>query len=235
MFNSIRSAVGAIAIAAAFALAAPAQATTISKQNASDTFDGGGRLAVKVKGGPHTVSALAGGFRVTDGASDFIAWCLDIATTLKLPSTYMQTANPFSASTGVLSASTRSSIGRLFGTGYSTLDLNSNIESAGFQLALWEILYETSGAFDLTAGTFYQSRSGSARDEAESFANSLLAGLDGPVTQSYRLTFWESVPDNMGKRSQNLVSVEAIPLPAAGWMLIAGIGALAGMRRMRRA
>lgn len=234
MFNIFRGALGATAVLACLAFGAPSHAITLSKQNASDTFDGGGRLAVTLKGGPRDVSALAGGFRVTDGAENFIAWCLDIATNLSLPSDYTTTTTPFAASIGAFSDTVTSNIQKLFDTSYSTLDLDGNKQSGAFQLALWEILYETSGTFDLTAGTFYQSRTGTAQDHAETIANGFLAGLDGPVTQRYRLTFWESIGGDGAKRSQNLVSVEPIPLPAAAWMLIAGVGALAGTRRFGR-
>lgn len=234
MFNIFRGALGVTAVLGCLAVAAPSEAITLTKQNAADTFDGGGRLSVTLKGGPRDVSALAGGFRVTDGAENFIAWCLDIATNLSLPSDYNTTSTPFSASIGAFSATVTSNIQKLFDTTYSTLDLDSNKQSGAFQLALWEILYETSGTFDLTSGTFYQSRTGTAQDHAESLANGYLAGLNGPVTQRYRLTFWESVAGDNGKRSQNLVSVEPVPLPAAAWMLIAGIGALAGARRFGR-
>lgn len=234
MFNILRGALGATAVLSCLAVAAPSEAVTLTKQNAADTFDGGGRLSVTLKGGPRDVSALAGGFRVTDGAENFIAWCLDIATNLSLPSDYSTTSTPFLASIGAFSATVTSNIQKLFDTSYSTLDLDSNKQSGAFQLALWEILYETSGTFDLTAGTFYQSRTGTAQDHAEGLANSFLTGLNGPVTQRYRLTFWESDAGDNEQRSQNLVSVEPVPLPAAAWMLIAGVGALAGARRFGR-
>lgn len=232
IFKSIRCALGAAALLTASA-AAPAYAMTLSAQNGSDIFDGGGNLGVTVEGGPRDVDARAGGFRVTDGVDDFLAWCLDIATNLSLPSDYLETDTPFADSIGTLSATILSNIESLFETAYSTLDVMDNQQSAGFQLALWEILYETSGDLDLTTGSFQQTRDGTAQDGAEAFANGFLDGLGGPITQGYDLTFWESVDTGSG-RSQNLVSVTAVPLPAAGLLLLAGLGAIAGASRSRR-
>jgi hypothetical protein len=116
----------------------------------------------------------------------FTAWCVDIATYLQLSSLYTITDTPF---TGNVFSSTRlSNIEALFETGFSTLDLTKNAQSAGFQLALWEVLYENS-SFNLTNGNF-GATSGNA--SAIAVGQALLAGLGGPITQSYKLTFLES-------------------------------------------
>ena len=184
------------------------------------------------------MNARAGGFSLkATPLGDFVAWCVDIAANLSLPNPYAKTDTPFALSGDDISSKV-STIENLFETSYSTLDLTSNVQSAGFQLALWEILYETSGSFDLdgdpangTRGSFYQTRTGGSQSAAESFANGLLAGLGGPIEQNYKLTFLQSIPDAQGQRSQNLVTVTAVPLPAAGFLLVAGLAGLAMVRR----
>ena len=81
------------------------------------------------------------------------------------------------------------------------------------------------------AGTFFQTWTGTGPTAAEVVANSLLAGLGGPITQNYELTFLQSIADENDTRSQNLVTVTAVPLPAAAFLLAAGIAGLGMVRR----
>jgi hypothetical protein len=236
----------AAAVAFAIGLAAPASAGTVlyladkfdGDSGTTSVFNGNGNTAVRVEGGPRSVNALAGGFALSDSIADFVAWCLDIGNNLHIPATgtaYHQTATPFSNTTGTLAAPQLDTVRALFETSYATLDLASDAQSAGFQLALWEILYETSGTFDLTAGSFRQTRSTEAANAANAAANDLLAALGGPITQRYRLTFFESGMNGQGKQlSQNLVTVSEVPLPAAGVLLLAGLGGLAALKRRRK-
>lgn len=220
------------AVLAIGASAASATPVTLQAQNSSDIFNGGGAANVTLIDNSVVRNVAAGGFRVTDGASNFIAWCVDLANNLSLPSKYTVTDTPFKNTTGSFSASVQANLQKLFNTSYSTLDLNNNAQSAGFQLAMWEIVNENRSTLTLNAGTLrWSGGSAAARDAANKF----LSQLNGPVTQQYELTFFESGKDKFGRQlSQNLVTVAPIPLPAAVWLLGGGLVLMAGVARRRR-
>lgn len=226
----------------AFTLSANvASAATIEldKQGAN-VFGSNGWTAVTITStsnpavGPMAVAAggfaLKGDLDGKPGVELFDAFCLDISTYLRLPSLYMISGSPFASDP--LTALQLSNIGKLFNTAYKGLDLTNATQNAGFQLALWEIVNEAAGnSYALGSGNF--SATGSAA--ANSMADTFLAGLSGAATQKYRMTFLESADPRAkdGHYSQNLVTVSPVPLPAAGLMLMAGLGGLGLMRRRR--
>ncbi len=135
-------------------LALPASAGTVlykadkfdGDADTSDIFNGNGNTIVTLKGGPRIVTAHAGGFALTDKITDFVAWCLDIGNTLSIPGSgtpYHETSDPFTQTTGAIDGDRLGRIENLFETSYAGLDLTNDAQSAGFQLALWELLYET--------------------------------------------------------------------------------------------
>ncbi|MFD1694342.1 VPLPA-CTERM sorting domain-containing protein [Roseibium aestuarii] len=215
------------------ASAASAAPVTLTKQS-SDVFGGGGNAGVKVELGRNDYTAQAGGFRLTDGVNNIIAWCLDLSNSLSLPGNYNTTETPFSNSYG-LTSTQKANVEKLFAANYATLDLNSNSQSAGFQLALWEVLYETSSTFSLLNGAFEAVTRG--RDATPSsvvgFANQFLSNLSGATTGKYAFTYYEGVNGRKGSHSQNLVSVTPVPLPAAGALLGFGLVGLYGMSRRK--
>lgn len=222
------------AVAAALALGATgATATTISPQNPNDIFDGGGFRDVTVNQDGDVRSVSAGGFRVTEASvGNFIAWCANLATTLALPSNYAKRTLEEAISDQV----TVNRIHALFNAALPTLNLDSSTaghnDSAGFQLALWNILYDTD--FSVSTGPgFSATGSPGARDRANEFLAAVEAKGDEYSVRWYNLTFWQS-KRNSAPISQDLISAAPIPLPAAAWMLIAALGAAAAVSRRRR-
>lgn len=206
---------------------ASAQTITMKSQVDGDVFAGFGSQTVSMTGVPGrgNVSALAGAFRVTDSARNFLAWCVDAAVNLSLPpqgTQYSMTETPF-GNNQTLSAAVVGNIQRLFDTAYRDLNVNDNVAAAGFQMALWQIIYEDVPAF-----------SASSNSSVQSAATAFLNGLDGPATSRFELTFWEAATGSDHKRlSQNLLEATVIPLPAGAWMLLAALGALVAAGRAR--
>lgn len=235
----------AAAVALSF-MAAAASAGTISKQYSGNSLS--------VFGGPTTsdrkyrsatinddvkgaLGTAAGAFYLRDDdgilgngtMADFIAFCVDIFNTLALPTEYSVTNTPFSGTgqPGTFDAGQKSRVQSLFDNNYAGLDFDSNDEVAGFQVAIWESLFEESGTLDVKGGDF--TVSWAAGDAATTAANTFLAAGDDGKT-NYRLTWLQSTSGG-----QNLVTVSPVPLPAAGLLFLSALGGLAALRRRKRA
>ena len=230
----IKAPIAALAFFVAGSSAALAAPVSLSKTNPHSVFDNGGRTYLNITntGNPATdQNVTAGGFRLSTGAANIIAWCVDIAHNLSLKGLYQVTNVPFS-NTFAFSQVQKDNIKSLFETNYSNLDLNSNGQSAGFQLALWEILYENSGKLDVTDGSFKSTSDTAAREHANTF----LGNLGGAITQSYKLDYYESLGygRDQSRYSQNLVSATPVPIPAAGFLLACGLSGIYLAQRRRK-
>lgn len=187
---------------------------------------------------PKNVSAGAFEMRDTTPGSalgTFIAWCLDISHWLGTSGTYVYetTTTPFSNSYG-LSAVEQSRVQAFFDANYYIGLADDRDRSAGFQMGLWEVLYDDD--FSLTANTAatgeFWGSAGSGADTAFALAgNYLTSAMNYADGKKWNLTFLESQSD---PSKQNLITVSAVPLPAAGLLLIGGLAGLGLMSRRRR-
>ncbi|SMX32996.1 thioester domain-containing protein [Maliponia aquimaris] len=171
---------------------------------------------------PRFNPALAGGFLMSDSARQFVAYCLDITKQLLSSADYVETDTPWSFNPLGTSVARVQSI---FDANYAAVDTAA--ESAALQIALWNVIYDTD--WDLTAGAF-QAHSDDASVNA--FAATFLAnaqGYTGP--KAYDLTFYEATGN---PRSQSLVTMSPVPVPAAGLLLLSALGAGAAMARRRK-
>ena len=196
--------------------------------------------------GTYKVNGDAGAIHMKDqNGTSLIAWCLDLFGSLTDDLTYQTTDTPFADN--VIEKYRLDNIQALFDTNYASLDLKDVSQAAGFQIALWELLYEESDTYNVGGrnsrgkkGNFYVDRGNrSAVNKANEYLSNIVNDIVGEI---YDLTFYDA-----GKRGhkdyQDLVSASKIPdsttpevpLPATVWLLGGGLAALFGIGRRRKA
>jgi hypothetical protein len=226
---------GAMAVAGAAASASTMQLTYSLAHGQNVTID-------TAPDGVFKGGVWAGAFRMTDVAGtyeDFLAFCLDATSAILPTGYYTETDNPF-AIPATIAPGRLADLTALFATGYQsvveaieTAASNRNLLAAAFQVSAWEILYETED-YAAGSGAFAISNTKVIKE-----ANKFLNNLAGDATGNWELTFLQKSDQhgNPSTAGQNLVTAtpSAIPLPAAGWLLLGGLAALGTAARRRRA
>jgi hypothetical protein len=218
-------------VAAGFAGSASATTVNVSYQPGGVFGPSTLKQNINVSSPGHNGGVQAGLFHLTgdNGVGDFVAFCVDLAQYLHDPTEYTVQSSWFSSEVVT-------NVDKLFNTvlGGSTIAsvIDTSLEAAGFQVALWEILYDTpaSGAgdmYDLASGSFSVSGNAAAKLQAESY----LDGIPGAAMGGYDYTWFYS-----GTKQDVLTATPTpIPVPAAGLLMLGGLGGLAALRRRRKA
>lgn len=233
-----RLSIAALAVASLTAAAA-ASASTVTLDYQGQTAARNVTITETNLGSNSGIKAVSAGglkMKVTSGSipsglTDFVAWCLDVGEWLKDPWDYTVTNTPFAESYG-LSATEKSRVQSVFDANFGSVNVNNADQSAGFQLALWNAVYDDDITVD--SGTFKASGADTARGLADGYLSVAATYLTNGGAQLWNLTFLETTVDQTGKESQNLVTVSPVPVPAAIFLLLGAVGSLGLTRRRRK-
>ena len=211
--------------AAALAFAAPAAASTVTlSQTNPDTVwakNGDGDVlsetaTVFFRGrdiGERRLNVVAGAFGVREGTTDWLAFCIDLFQTYHMPTDFDVVAAPGGAGSPFFQR-----LDKLYTSYFAGVD--TSVEAAAFQIAIWEILYD--GSLNLGDGEFRLVEVG---DAVLSQVNAYLTGLDQQTGGGYAFTFLKN------ETYQDLVIASPVPLPAGALLLLGALGAMGVARR----
>lgn len=199
-----------------------------SAQQVTFTGFANGSQAVRgVLGAPNIARDLtvsAGGFSTLWGGDSFVSYCVDFYQWL--PS-FGSANNSYSLTpAGDFFGARLDAVSRLF-SGRSA-EVDTAVEQAAFQIALWEIRYEAEGtAFNTASGAAQFTDTNAFDGNASALAQTYLEGLAG-----YSNTFEVSVLRS--NYHQDVVFAAPVPEPSTYALMLVGLAAVGFVARRRR-
>jgi hypothetical protein len=168
-----------------------------------------------------------------NGAS-FTTYCTDVFENVYLNTTYSDYFVAANGSTYGFTHQQADLLGRLYtvADNGTTSRVDTTNESVAFQLAVWELLYETSGSYNVTGGNFYAQGGGNSTQR--SLANSWLASAASLVDSQFSVARLASVATPNSAGHQDLILVGAVPEPSSYVLMLAGLSAVGFVVRRRR-
>lgn len=205
-----------LSVAAALAVAAPAFADTVNLSGFTFT------PATSVSVSSPNYSGLAGQFTGLLNGNSFVTYCTDLAQSFAFNTNYTD----YTVVSGVSAWGAQRSLDldRWISWNDQFAYPTDAAMSAAVQAAVWEILYETSGSYDLAGGTFVATSGDSA---TQTWMNSVnWAGLSSVnVTQH--------VDQLYSREHQDFLVMTAVPEPSTYALFAAGLAGIGFIARRR--
>ncbi len=206
--------------------AAQASTFTVNYQDPSDPFGNDGHFSwVTIDSEIYDGTFRAGGFAMnSDPMGDFIAFCVEVTQALRNGHAYEVVENPFTDAVV-------SNVQSLFNSAYDLVV--DDLTAAGFQVALWEIVEDTSTSLNLGSGTFSAQDAGTSGGSVVGTAQAFLDDLSTGQPDLYNIDFLLSPTSQDLVTAQLSANVAAVPVPASGLLLLSA-GGLVLMRRKKQ-
>ena len=245
-----------LAVLAAAAMAAPASAESVRLQ--FDKTTSSSAVTVKYNNGANTVTGTPGPYywhqspgngvplnsALPNGVTTF---CVELSQTISTGSTYTYTTTPLASGPGI-SPQEATLISQLYATNFNTAwnstSFTGSNASTAFQLALWELVYDTGSSLSLSGGNFFLTTT-PANANAVAIAQGWLTDLKDGKGKNLATVFPNSqlVYLSNGSNQDQLALVPIPPTPPgpgnpvpapAGAVLLGMGGLLAAARNLRR-
>jgi hypothetical protein len=173
-----------------------------------------------------TYAGGAGEFKGTLNGASFNTYCLDLYEHFNWNTSYSEYHK-------VEIAATRAyDMGRLITKYRSGVD--TALESAAFQIALWEINYETSGTYSLTSGIFKETATDSGvRTLAQSYLSNLGSFSNVHVSKLESLGYYNASHKWVAGH-QDFLYTTPVPEPSTIALMTAGLVGIGFISRRRR-
>lgn len=213
-FQSLVKGVAAAAVAAAFA--SPALADTVKLTGFAFTPEK--PVAVSTP----SYSGNAGEFVGFLNGNSFATFCTDLAQTFYFNTTYTD----YSVVDGAAAWGAAKSVAMDKAVSYMLASggVTNADNSAAYQAMIWEVLYETSGTFSFTGGTFTASSSNAA-------AQTALNGVNWGSIAGQAVT--HNVDQLYSRSHQDFMVYAPVPEPETYAMMLAGLGLMGAVARRR--
>jgi hypothetical protein len=209
----------AAVIALGFTAATSAQAATVKLT--SFTFPSANSVSVSTP----NYSGQAGQFSGLLNGNSFVTYCTDLFQNFTFNTTYNYSVVDGATAWG---ATRSQDLNRLMSAALFYSVPTNAAQSAAVQAAVWEVLYETSGTYDLNAGTF-KANSGNATTQGYLSALNAAAWANLP-----NVPITHKVDQLYNRERQDFMVITAVPEPGTYAMMIAGLGMLGFIGRRRR-
>ena len=220
-----RSLIAPIALACTLLCATQARADNVSFAGFANGYQTV-TVALSSPNLPLTQTVQAGGFMTSlNGGPSFATFCIDLYQHLDFSSTFNDYHVVAGASHSFANANANTDISRLYAEGNA---LTSATAEAAFQIAIWEIAFETSGSYSLGAGSARFSGGTAATSGALALASSWLSAL--PATSNYTVTTLESA-----SHQDQVFATPAVPEPSTYALMFGGLVGMGLFARRRSA
>ncbi|MDB5817887.1 MAG: hypothetical protein JWQ11_1527 [Rhizobacter sp.] len=171
---------------------------------------------------PGWLSVDAGAVTANYNGMSFATYCIDVYQTASIGTIY--TDYTPKAASAQFTGTQANDLGRLF-TSYGSV-VDTKIESAAMQLAVWEIVDETRGSYNVSNGSFSASLDRGSDAAVVSLANSWLSNLGS--NNVYSVSALSSASH------QDFLVLAPVPEPSTYALMLAGLMGVAFVARRRK-